>query len=93
MNSALPASLKLQSETRVMAVERTDTENKTLSENRAKSVMNAIVAGGISAARLTAAGLGQTVPVADNRTEEGCAKNRLVELVKNKFPGQRIGKT
>jgi OOP family OmpA-OmpF porin len=56
--------------------------NKTLSENRAKSVMNAIVGGGVAATRLSAAGFGQENPVADNRTEAGRAKNRRVELVK-----------
>jgi outer membrane protein OmpA-like peptidoglycan-associated protein len=56
--------------------------NKALSDNRAKSVMNAIVAAGIDAKRLSAAGFGQERPVADNRSEEGRAKNRRVELVK-----------
>jgi outer membrane protein OmpA-like peptidoglycan-associated protein len=56
--------------------------NKKLSEARAKSVTAAIVAGGVDAARLSAAGFGQEKPVADNRTEEGRAKNRRVELVK-----------
>ena len=56
--------------------------NKTLSENRARSVMAAIVAGGIEAKRLASAGFGQERPIADNRSEEGRAKNRRVELVK-----------
>ncbi len=56
--------------------------NKTLSENRARSVMNAIAAQGVPAARLSAKGFGQESPVADNRSEEGRAKNRRVELVK-----------
>lgn len=56
--------------------------NLKLSEARAKSVMDALVKGGIAAARLTAKGYGQTVPVADNRREAGRAKNRRVELVK-----------
>jgi OOP family OmpA-OmpF porin len=56
--------------------------NKALSESRAKTVMDAVVRGGIDAARLSAAGYGQEKPVADNSTEEGRAKNRRVELVK-----------
>lgn len=56
--------------------------NKKLSEARAKSVTAAIVASGVDAGRLSAAGFGQERPVADNRTEEGRAKNRRVELVK-----------
>src|SRR5688572_28782302 len=56
--------------------------NKKLSEARAKSVTAAIVASGVDAARLSAAGFGQEKPVADNRTEEGRSKNRRVELVK-----------
>ena len=56
--------------------------NKALSEKRAQSVMAAVVAGGIDAKRLSAAGFGQEKPIADNRGEEGRAKNRRVELVK-----------
>jgi outer membrane protein OmpA-like peptidoglycan-associated protein len=56
--------------------------NKTLSEGRARSVMNAVVTGGIAANRLSAAGFGADKPIADNRSEDGRAKNRRVELVK-----------
>ena len=56
--------------------------NKSLSEKRAQSVMAAIVAGGVDAKRLSATGYGQEKPIADNRGEEGRAKNRRVELVK-----------
>lgn len=56
--------------------------NKTLSEQRAKAVLNSLTTAGVPAARLKAVGHGQERPVADNRTEEGRAKNRRVELVK-----------
>ncbi len=56
--------------------------NKTLSENRAKAVMNALILNGINKSLLTAKGWGQEKPISDNRTEEGRAKNRRVEIVK-----------
>lgn len=56
--------------------------NKTLSLNRAKAVVSAIAAKGVSASRLSSVGWGQEKPVADNRTEDGKAKNRRVEIVK-----------
>lgn len=56
--------------------------NKALAEARARSVVDAIVAAGISRDRLDPVGFGQDRPIADNRTEEGRAKNRRVELVK-----------
>lgn len=56
--------------------------NQKLSEARAAAVMKALVARGVAAARLTASGYGATQPIADNRSEDGRAKNRRVELVK-----------
>ncbi len=56
--------------------------NKTLSEGRAKAVVAALIAQGIEASRLTAAGFGDADPVADNATEQGKSQNRRVELVK-----------
>lgn len=60
----------------------TSESNKTLSLNRAKAVIKAVSEGGISESRMSAIGWGQEKPVADNRTEEGRAKNRRVEIVK-----------
>lgn len=58
--------------------------NKTLSQGRAQSVVQALVQGGIDAKRLEAKGFGSEAPVADNRTDDGKEKNRRVELVKIK---------
>jgi OOP family OmpA-OmpF porin len=60
----------------------TPASNKTLSEQRAKSVMNAVVQKGIASGQLSAVGWGQDKPIADNRSEDGRAKNRRVEIVK-----------
>jgi len=56
--------------------------NIKLSEARANAVMNALVSKqGIPAARLKAYGVGPLAPVASNRSEDGRAQNRRVELV------------
>ncbi len=59
-----------------------DASNLTLSEDRAKTVMNTMVKLGISADRLTAKGLGESMPMDTNSTPEGKANNRRVEFVK-----------
>lgn len=58
--------------------------NKALSEKRAASVKKWLAGKGIAVARLTTKGWGDTKPVADNRTDDGRAQNRRVELVKVK---------
>ncbi|WP_290924134.1 OmpA family protein [Fibrobacter sp.] len=55
--------------------------NMTLSQQRAENVMNFLVEQGIAETRLTAKGLGMTMPIADNSTKEGRQKNRRVDLV------------
>lgn len=57
-----------------------DDYNLTLSQKRAESVVAFLAGAGIDPARLIAKGYGETVPVADNSTEEGAAKNRRVEM-------------
>lgn len=56
--------------------------NKTLSENRAKAVMNEIISLGIPAERLKSAGFGSEKPLVANDSDANKALNRRVELVK-----------
>jgi len=57
--------------------------NMKLSKDRADAVVNSLVTKyGIQAARLKSYGVASLVPVATNDNEEGRAKNRRVELVK-----------
>lgn len=78
--------LKQNSKLRLYVVGHTDNQgtpeaNLKLSGERAAAVVRALQGQGVAAARLKAAGVGQYCPVATNRTEEGRAKNRRVELV------------
>jgi len=54
--------------------------NQSLSQKRANEVMNYLVGKGIAKDRLTAVGYGVSKPVASNKTVEGRAQNRRVEL-------------
>jgi outer membrane protein OmpA-like peptidoglycan-associated protein len=54
--------------------------NQTLSQNRAQSVTQYLAGHGVAAQRLSAQGMGQNQPIADNSTEAGRAQNRRVEI-------------
>jgi len=58
----------------------TDAYNQALSEDRARSVMTWLTQHGVAAARMTSKGYGKTMPVADNKSDEGRMKNRRVEI-------------
>ncbi|HYN77068.1 MAG TPA: OmpA family protein, partial [Lamprocystis sp. (in: g-proteobacteria)] len=58
-----------------------DTVNLTLSKARAESVRQGLIARGVAPQRLTATGLGEAKPVADNTTAPGRLKNRRVEIL------------
>lgn len=80
--------LKADAAMKVYIVGHTDSvasleSNLKLSQARAEAVAQALVADhGIGAARLTARGVGPLAPVASNDAEDGRARNRRVELVK-----------
>lgn len=57
-----------------------DEMNLRLSQARADAVMKYLINQGIDPARLEAKGYGETMPIADNATPEGRAKNRRVEF-------------
>jgi outer membrane protein OmpA-like peptidoglycan-associated protein len=56
--------------------------NMKLSKARAKTVMNKLIAMGISKSRLKYTGFGESKPIDNNATPEGKANNRRVEFVK-----------
>jgi len=83
MAKALKADLKLS----VLIVGHTDNQGKldyntALSQRRAEAVVKALSGKyGIDARRMRAKGVASLAPVATNRTEEGRAENRRVEMV------------
>ena len=61
--------------------EGSDAYNQDLSERRAASVADAMVARGIARDRLTSMGRGESAPIANNDTEAGRSLNRRVEVL------------
>ena len=57
-------------------------KNMTLSADRASAVKNFLVEKGINESRMTTKGLGDTKPVASNKTPEGRAQNRRIEFIR-----------
>ena len=58
-----------------------DSYNMKLSQDRAASVRNTLVRGGVNPELITSKGLGETQPVASNDTPAGRQQNRRVEIV------------
>jgi outer membrane protein OmpA-like peptidoglycan-associated protein len=79
--------LKNDAALKLMVVGHTDNKggaayNLDLSKRRADAVVAALGSDGIATDRLLAQGMGSAAPVASNDSDEGRAKNRRVELVK-----------
>jgi outer membrane protein OmpA-like peptidoglycan-associated protein len=54
--------------------------NLSLSQKRAQAVVDYMVLAGVERERLIAKGYGESMPIADNSTKEGRAKNRRTEF-------------
>ncbi len=72
-------------ETDVLIAGHTDStgseaHNQRLSEARAAAVMHYLVSQGVDPRRIDARGFGERFPIADNRSEQGRALNRRVEI-------------
>jgi outer membrane protein OmpA-like peptidoglycan-associated protein len=55
--------------------------NQGLSERRARTVARALEDDGVSRSRITTRGFGESDPIASNKTAEGRARNRRVEVI------------
>ena len=58
-----------------------DAYNMKLSQRRANTVRDYMVKKGISPSRIKTEAFGETKPIASNKTAEGRAQNRRVEIV------------
>lgn len=56
-------------------------QNQQLSQRRAEAVRGYLVTHGIPEGRVQAQGMGEAQPIADNKSAEGRANNRRVELI------------
>lgn len=83
---AVAEALKNQSDHKMVVEGHTDSqgsesENMVLSQKRAQTVRDYLVSRGVPTNIITSNGLGQSRPVADNRSPEGRANNRRVEII------------
>ncbi len=62
----------------------TDAANQALSQKRADAVRDYLIVRGVAASAIKAVGKGSSVPIGDNKTPEGRAMNRRVEIIVNK---------
>lgn len=84
--AALARNLQTYPASTIQVIGHTDSDgdaayNQTLSEGRARSVANTLIANGVSSGRIQTFGRGESQPVASNLTPAGKAQNRRVEIV------------
>lgn len=86
LNDVADALIKGNPDANITVEGHTDSQgqrqyNMDLSKKRADAVKDALVARGVAADRITTVGVGPDRPIADNKTAEGRANNRRVEIV------------
>lgn len=86
LNSVADALARTSPDSKIVVGGYTDSQgteghNQQLSEKRAASVAAYLVSRGIAADRISSKGFGPQNPVADNKSVEGRAQNRRVEIV------------
>ncbi|GGX21104.1 OmpA/MotB domain-containing protein [Undibacterium macrobrachii] len=84
--SELANALKAQNNLNIIVVGHTDNigsidSNLSLSQARAQAIVQALIQAGVEKRRLIAKGIANFAPIATNKTEEGRAMNRRVEIV------------
>lgn len=86
LNSVAEALTQQDPDSKIVVEGHTDSQggasyNQDLSQRRAETVRAHLVSRGIAADRVTAQGFGPTRSIADNKSAEGRANNRRVEIV------------
>ncbi|MNP17773.1 putative lipoprotein YiaD precursor [compost metagenome] len=91
----LATSFKQYDQNNIEVVGHTDSTgshpyNVNLSQQRAQSVANYLMAQGVNGARVTSRGMGPDQPVASNANEAGRSQNRRVEIKLTPIPGAQV---
>jgi outer membrane protein OmpA-like peptidoglycan-associated protein len=86
LNEVADALIKGNPDSNITVEGHTDSQgqrqyNMELGEKRAKAVRDQLVSRGVAADRIKAVGIGPDRPVADNKSAEGRANNRRVEII------------
>lgn len=86
LNSVADALMQQDPDSKMVVEGHTDSQggeayNQDLSQRRAQTVRDYLVSRGMAADRATAQGFGPSRPIADNKSTEGRANNRRVEIV------------
>ena len=93
LNDVADALIKGNPDSNITVEGHTDSQgqrqyNMELGEKRAQSVRDHLVSRGVAADRIKAVGIGPDRPIADNKTAEGRANNRRVEIIVQPAPAK-----